>query len=298
MPQIGTYLVKGDLPAEDRIRIIRDAGFDFICIGMKAYAESEGKLPELCAKYGLPIDNIHLTGERTNFIWSEGDEGEEICERYIREITECSAAGLKKGIVHVTWGKKVTPEPPSDTGFSRYERIRETAARCGFTVCVENSIFPGHFFSVLDRFDVPEFAHCFDCGHWNAFMRDFDVPGKYSTRLAATHIHDNDGVHDLHILPFDGSADWDLIASKLASCPFSREKICSEFGGAREITFKGKNPGQIEEMLSGLACAGTGAFRAVDGAAVFYEGIPYEELIATLYGRMKKLSDMVEARIH
>lgn len=291
----GTYIVKGDLPLEDRIAAIKNAGFDFVCIGMKGCIESDWRLPDMCRRSGFEIDNVHLTGELTNLIWAPGEEGDAICERYCSEIEKASSYGLTRGIVHVTWGKKITPEPPGDVGFARYTKIGETAARCGFTVSVENSIFPNHFFSVLDKFTGPEFAHCFDCGHWNAFMRDYDVPGKYAGRLRATHIHDNDGKHDLHILPFDGCADWNVIAAKLAKAPYSREKICSEFGGAKVNEYPGKSREQLERVFSKLAMYGSDRIRFEDGAVFFYEGVPYAELIGDLYERICRVSDMVDA---
>jgi len=297
MPLKGTYIVKGQLPYEERVAAIKNAGFDFVCVGMAGCVESDWTLPDICRRAGFEIDNIHLTGERTNFIWSAGEEGDAICDRYCAEIKTASGHGLNRGIVHVTWGKKTTPEDPGDAGYSRYQRIGETAAKYGFTVCVENSIFPNHFFSMLDKFDVPEFAHCFDCGHWNAFMRDYDVPGKYSDRLRATHIHDNDGKHDLHLLPFDGCADWDAIAAKLANAPYSREKICAEFGGARAHEYAGKTKEQLEKVFSRLAVSGTDRMKVSDGAVSFYEGVPYEELIGDLYERISRLSDMVDALI-
>ena len=295
MPLKGTYIVKSDIPFEERVAAIRDAGFDFVCIGMGGCVETGWKLPDICRRAGFEIDNIHLTGEKTNFIWGPGEEGDAICDRYCREIAEASGHGLTRGIVHVTWGKKITPEPPGDVGYARYEKIGETAAKYGFTVCVENSIFPDHFFSMLGKFQGPEFAHCFDCGHWNAFMREYDVPGPLSERLQATHIHDNDGRHDLHLLPFDGCADWELIAKKLAGAAYSREKICAEFGGYRVHEYPGKSAEKLTEVFSRLAIAGTGRMKVTDGAVSFYDGVPYAELVGDLYERICRLADMVEA---
>lgn len=296
MPKIGTYIPKGDLPIEDKLRILKDVGFDFICFGYGTFS-GKGVTPELLAKYGLGFDNIHLSGERTNYIWGNDALADEICERYCREIRECSEAGIHKGIVHVTWGKSVTPEPPSETGFARYTRIGETAAKYGFTVAVENSIFPDHFYSVLDRFTGPEFGHCFDCGHWNAFMKNEPVPEKYRDRLVATHIHDNDGKHDLHMLPFDGCADWDKIAEKLAGSAFSRKMICSEFSGPQFKEFSKFSEEQLHAEFSALKAYGTDDFVISGNTVSLYMNVPWDELIARLYGRMKKLSDMVENKI-
>ena len=293
MPEIGTYIVKGKGTPEERLRVIKDAGFDFVCLTVPGIAS--GATPELCDRVGIPFDNVHLTGGKTNLIWSPGDAGEAICDRYCREIAEMTELGLHTGIVHVTWGRSVIPEPPGEAGFRRYERIRETAGRCGFTVAVENSIFPEHFYSVLDRFDVPEFGYCFDCGHWNAFCPEHDFLGKYGHRLAATHLHDNDGARDMHILPFDGTLDWDALAAAFASTDYTRGRICAEFGGAHDVEMPGMTAEEIARATSSMKLSGDPAMKITDGLVSFYGGIPYEDLIGTLYSRMKRFAGMIDA---
>lgn len=295
MPKIGTYIPKGNLPTEDKLRLLKEVGFDFVCFGITRFRE-EKLTPETIAKHGLDFDNVHLSGEKTNFIWGDGELADTICQRYCNEIRECAEVGIKKGIAHVTWGRATLPEAPGERGFARFEKIGETAAKYGFTIAIENSIFPDHFFSVLDRFTTPEFGHCFDCGHWNAFLKDQKVIEKYSERLVATHIHDNDGKHDLHLLPFDGCADWDDIAKKFAGAEFSRKMICSEFSGPQTKEYEGKSAEELNKIFSSLKIYGTDSMTIRDGAIDLYTNVPYDELIFRLYERMKKLSDMIEAK--
>ena len=80
MIQIGTY-VHGGGNIEEKIIAIKNAGFDFVAIGMGAL--SDGSLEyqvELCKKYGLDIDNIHLTGGKTTEIWFEGELGDKVTD--------------------------------------------------------------------------------------------------------------------------------------------------------------------------------------------------------------------------
>ena len=58
-----------------------------------------------------------------------------------------------------------------------------------------------------------------------------DMLALYGDRLIATHLNDNLGVRDfggkityiddLHLLPFDGIADWDNNAARLDRCGFA-----------------------------------------------------------------------------
>ncbi len=81
MIQIGTYLVKGPGTPEERLRITKDVGFDFVCFG-KSMFDGTGINPEMCGKIGIGFDNVHLSGENTTKIWSPGEEGDAIAERY------------------------------------------------------------------------------------------------------------------------------------------------------------------------------------------------------------------------
>jgi sugar phosphate isomerase/epimerase len=56
---------------------------------------------------------------------------------------------------------------------------------------------------------------CFDAGHANL---DGDVlPALETTRdsLVTTHIHDNRGERDDHLLPYEGTIDWDALVPAL-----------------------------------------------------------------------------------
>ena len=58
--------------------------------------------------------------------------------------------------------------------------------------------------------DAPRTGICLDFGH--AFLLG-DVPDTIETvseHLITTHVHDNNGKTDSHLVPFDGRIDWDI----------------------------------------------------------------------------------------
>lgn len=293
--KIGSYLVKGKGSAEDRLRAMRDAGFDYICLSRSLFT-GKGATPELCERLGMEYDNIHLTCDNTSLIWFDTLDGEAIADRYVNEIRMASEAGVHTGIVHVTW--KRTPVPPDDptVGYSRYDRIAETAVKYGFRIAVENSAYEKQLFAVLDHYGAP-FYHCFDCGHRNCFTPQIDYLAKYGDRLIATHIHDNEGLNDHHLLPFDGSIDWEDLAARFAKNPLTRERICAEFSGAGPREYPGKSAEVISREIAATGIAGTPYYSTVtahdDGTADFYTGIPYPELVGELYARMRRLAEMI-----
>ena len=55
-------------------------------------------------------------------------------------------------------------------------------------------------------------------------MKKGTVDGTKSTGLFlffAVHLHDNDKTDDLHLLPFDGTIDWDNVIQKLKDCNYN-----------------------------------------------------------------------------
>ena len=112
------------------------------------------------------------------------------------------------------------------------------AKEMGITICIENlySSLGGHIMEGpccdvrkaverIDRFNEQYGAEvlgfCFDTGHANLVSIDFeDFMTRLGKRLKVFHIHDNDGVGDLHQLPFTftktrenrPSTDWDAAA--------------------------------------------------------------------------------------
>ena len=290
--KLGTYLLKGAGSAQERLIKTREAGFDFIALGGSLLTGAV--TPEMCARAGLPIDNVHLSGPKTTLIWSDTADGDAICERYCDEIVRATEMGVHVGIAHITWGFSA-PAPVSDIGLDRYARIAEVATKNNFVVALENSVFPGHLHAVLEKFRIPAFGHCFDSGHRNAFAPEEDFLGRYGDRLAATHIADNDGKHDLHLLPFWGTCDFDRVARELARTVVGRDRICAEPAAPRTFDFKGAPAEQIDADLRRCAFYETGRFTVRDGEADIYPGMTFDEEIVLLYERMKKLGGMIDA---
>lgn len=120
------------------------------------------------------------------------------------------------------------------------------AKEMGITICIENlyNSFGGHIvegpccdvrkaMERIDRFNEQYGAEvlgfCFDTGHANLVSIDFeDFMTKLGKRLKVLHIHDNDGVGDLHQIPFtftktrenQSSTDWEGFVKGLRQIHF------------------------------------------------------------------------------
>jgi sugar phosphate isomerase/epimerase len=61
---------------------------------------------------------------------------------------------------------------------------------------------------MIDELELDDAGLCLDFGH--AFIMDdlVDVVESASGQLLTTHLHDNDGRNDTHLVPFEGRIDW------------------------------------------------------------------------------------------
>ncbi len=87
----------------------------------------------------------------------------------------------------------------------------------------------------MERFkDNDTVGFCWDTGREMCYNHSKDMLSLYGGQLIATHINDNLGIRDfngkityiddLHLLPFDGIADWDDIAERLDREGFDRTR--------------------------------------------------------------------------
>jgi sugar phosphate isomerase/epimerase len=105
-------------------------------------------------------------------------------------------------------------------------------------ICLENLMGTPHehqyheFELMFERYDRDFLGFCFDTGHANVICPDsLELARLYAGRLFIAHIHDNHGLRspacwedgvsmsacDEHLLPFEGSFNWEEFAGILAA---------------------------------------------------------------------------------
>jgi sugar phosphate isomerase/epimerase len=125
----------------------------------------------------------------------------------------------------------------------------------GIVLCLENagatpqnhSIY--QFDTLFKRYDKRFMGFCFDTGHGNMACKTncLEYAERYNDRLFMIHIHDNHGEKDEHILPFDGTFNWEGFAKVLAHSPY-------EFPVLMEPSYK--NEGDEQDWLDKAFSAG------------------------------------------
>ncbi len=227
---------------EDRIRAIKEAGFDAVCLDFEAELANTETAWEnqmrLADKYGLPVENVHLTGAGMTDVWRDGANGDAVADRLCEELRRMASLGVRTGVAHVTWGHDA-PGGDFARGLDRYLRCAETAEQYGVYLALENSVYPAYVHFLLDHIDSAHVGFCYDSGHENAFAPEEDFLSRHGNRLLAMHLHDNDGKQDLHAFPGDGTIDWTKKKAQLAQTALWHRMITLECGFSHDDVYAG-----------------------------------------------------------
>ncbi len=292
MRELGVYLVKDSrYSTRERIHITAEVGFDYLCSpGIKQLLEDGDDSFRACAeREHLPIDNVHLTGSETSRIWYPESYGDQIVERYCTEMAQAVNVGVKMGVAHVTWGTSMPPF--TQIGMERLKRIVDGAEKAGFKICFENSVSLKHFEAAMKAFgDFDNVGFCFDSGHWNEFCAHTDIYAKYNDKMCITHLEDNDGVKDLHVIPFDGCTDF----AKLAKHLKCMDRLSFEVSGIYSKEISGTEAQLRERMKNMRMINDESLVKVYDNGYSFYPDYTYEMYMHRLFESAKKLRDMVE----
>jgi len=124
-------------------------------------------------------------------------------------------------IQHIGQGRQMHDPRKLDAAFSSLEHLAVFAKARGVTIALENTPDELGSPSSLQHFITDTHLHdlklCFDIGH--AHM-DTGVDVSFEAmrdRVATSHVHDNHGQKDEHLLPYEGTIDWDAALGMLSA---------------------------------------------------------------------------------
>lgn len=200
------------IPLEERLALIAQNGFDGVMLGFSEdYCHTQY---ELAHNAGLTVENVHSPFDRMNALWNKCSDSAFIYTRTADCIRVCASNNVDKVIIHPTDG--LIPPKVSVFGMRNFDGLISTAANYGVKLLFENIQLPSFLDVLFDKFGVSEnVGFCYDVGHENCFTKGVDCLAKYPSLLEVLHIHDNDGISDGHMIPFDGSIDYEPFLEKL-----------------------------------------------------------------------------------
>ncbi|MBR1835908.1 MAG: sugar phosphate isomerase/epimerase [Kiritimatiellae bacterium] len=187
-------------------------------------------LARRCKALGLVLQSLHAPWNKAADLWGDDEaKGAASADEMIGCLRAAAETGAPLVVVHAWIGFE--PTPATQAGIDRFGRVAAEAAALGVKVAVENTEGEEHLDALLAAFrGEPAVGFCWDTGHELCYNRGRDLMADFGDRLICTHINDNLGISDpsgpttwlddLHLLPFDGVADWPGIARRLAASPF------------------------------------------------------------------------------
>lgn len=217
----------------DTIKSIKNAGYKKVFVQWydRDWEVSQQVQLDYCKELGLEIEFAHLGYDGINNIWLEGKEGELLVEKYLRNLDECSKNNINLVVMHLQ-SKSIAPEP-NEIGLSRFQKIADYAKKLNIKIAFENTKLQGYLEHIFDNIKNDNIGICFDIGHCHCFFKDDFSWEKFSDKIFAVHLHDNDGTDDQHRLPFDGTIDWQDFMFKLETAnytgPITLESCYSNF---------------------------------------------------------------------
>ena len=209
---------------DDEIGLFYNAGFKKVHISATDAPFTDNEIISLCEKAykkGITPVNLHPYYKYNGFFWHDCPERQDAIEFNKRQIRLCKAFGIDSIAVHPTQGKG--NDIISPYGIDAFKELTEEAERCGVVLCVENLRVHLQLTPIFENINSPYLKFCYDTGHHNAFAKERDFLKEFGDRLYFTHIHDNDGVLDSHLLPLDGIINFDKINKEFLKYGYNRE---------------------------------------------------------------------------
>lgn len=223
---IGTGMGLG-IPDEKLIPMIGEAGFEAFFTG---WSGKEGvalarKTADAC---GLFYQSVHAPFHNAYKMWVAGETGDAALDELVRCLHDTAENRVGIMIVHTIIG--MDRHEPNSIGVERFRSLVLEAEKCGVQIAFENVEGSEYLIAVRDAvISSPAAGFCWDTGHEMCYNDCSDVPLLFGDRLIATHFNDNmkqtepmiTWHDDLHLLPFDGLADWQGVADRLDRAGYS-----------------------------------------------------------------------------
>ena len=186
---------------------------------------------EKAHKYGLYVQSIHAPFRNANILWENDEQSANSAIEELKLcIDSCSKNNVNIMVVHAFKGFK--DHSPNEFGVARFSKVVDYAKEKNVKIAFENTEGEEYLQALMHHFENDtSVGFCWDTGHEMCYNHSKDMLALYGYKLFATHINDNLGIKnyggeityldDLHLLPYDGIADWDYNIKRLKKygCP-------------------------------------------------------------------------------
>ena len=206
------------------IKMVKQVGFDAISPAWKN-KEALIEAVDSARAEGLELQSLHAPFNKAAVLWQESESADSAREELIGVVAAAAELEIPVVVMHVWIGFEYE-FCKENLYFGNYDAIVSHAERMGVKIAFENTEGEEYLFALMEHFEGNEtVGFCWDSGHEMCYNYSKDLLAKYGDRLIMTHLNDNLGISrydgktfwtdDLHLLPFDGIADWDYNVHRL-----------------------------------------------------------------------------------
>lgn len=211
---------------------------------------------------GLKLLDLHGSAGQEKCWWSQREyerlAGVDLVSNRIRMTEQLGGGTVVMHVPLLPEGVETTPD--YDPLRRSLDALTPVTRKCGIPLALEN--MPHDNFHLLDKllaeYGPDVIGICYDCGHGNIGLgRGLDHMETLKARLAAVHLHDNDGVGDKHWVPFTGTVDARRLSRLLATSGYrgciSLESNTNSIPQANRGTFVAdafQAAGRLTEMVA------------------------------------------------
>ncbi len=148
-------------------------------------------------------------------------------------IDAAALMGIERAVTHpiAFYSKEVSYGDWVRSNMAFLTPIVEYGREKGVRVCIENMpsekeaednhLYGSCALNISALAEKLSCGICWDTGHANiSGYKQSEQLELLTGKLEVLHIHDNDGIRDSHLPPFDGNVDWEDVAFGLRCCGF------------------------------------------------------------------------------
>jgi sugar phosphate isomerase/epimerase len=184
--------------------------------------------------YGLKLQSLHAPTERNSsrgpgsglsvsISEPERIRRQEAVDEVKRALDVAETIPFRYLVQHLGSSRQPADQRNFDAAFGSLEQLVVFAKHRGVTIALENTPSeigtPASLMQFVRETHLSDLRFCFDIGH--AHVEGGVLPGFHAMRerIVTAHIHDNHGEKDEHLLPWEGTIDWDAALGEFASLP-------------------------------------------------------------------------------
>lgn len=213
----------------EQIKTFAKIGFDGFFTGWQPTYPIE-EWVQTAKDTGMIYQSIHAPFGRSADMWGDDENSGKIAlDELLNCLEDCKRWEIPIMVAHAFIGFE--DHTPTQIGLERFGELVKAAENSGVKIAFENTEGEEYLFALMDEFsDNPAVGFCWDSGHEMCYNHSKDLLARFGDRLIMTHLNDNLGIRDyngkitwiddLHLLPFDGIADWDYNVNRLKRCGY------------------------------------------------------------------------------